>query len=62
MTAAAVKDGNRRHFDGEEVFLGTSVDEDIYVQDSRGISGVAGGIKVLNKIYGLVQAGRYMFN
>ena len=31
MTAAAAKDGKLRHVDAEEAFLGTSVDEEIYV-------------------------------
>ena len=39
----------------------TSVEE-IYVENSRGISGVPGGMGLLNKIYGLVQAGRCLFN
>ena len=31
MTVAAAKDGELRHFDAEEAFLETSVDEDMYV-------------------------------
>ena len=62
MTAAAAKDGELRHFDAEEEFLETSVDEEIYIQDSREISGVPGSMRLLNKIYGLVQAGRCLFN
>ena len=62
MTATAAKDGERRHFDADEVFLETSVGEEIYIKDSRGISKVSGGMRSLNKIYGLVQAGRCLFN
>ena len=62
MTTAAAKDGELRHFNAEEAFLETSVDEEISVQDSREISGVPGGMGLLNKIYRLVQAARYLFN
>ena len=34
----------------------------MYIYDFRGISGVPGGMRLLNKIYGLVQAGRGLFN
>ena len=34
----------------------------MYIYDSRGISGVPGGMGLLNEIYGLVQAGRGLFN
>ena len=61
-TAAAADDGELRHFDVEETFLETSVGEEIYVYDSRGISEVPGGMGLLNNIYGLVQAGRCLFN
>ena len=38
-----------------------SVDEEIYSQGSRGISGVPGGMGLLNNIYGLVLARRSLF-
>ena len=62
MTAAAVKDGELRRFDAEEAFLETSVDEEIYVKNYGGISRVHGGMRLLSKIYGLVHAGRCLFN
>ena len=40
----------------------TSVDEEMYVGDCRGISGIPVGMVLLNKIYGLIQAGRCLFN
>ena len=61
MPAAATLDGELRHFDSEGAFLETSVDE-ICVYGSRGISGVPGGMGLMNKIYGLVQVGRCLFN
>ena len=62
VTAAVVKDGELRNFDAEETFLETNVGEEIYIQDSREISEVPGGMRLLNKIHGLVQAGRCLFN
>ena len=62
MTAAAAKDGELRRFDTLGAFLETSADEETYDQDSRGISGVPEDMTVLNKTYGLVQAGRGLFN
>ena len=62
MPAAAALDGELRHFDSEGAFLETSVDEEIYVYHSRGISGVPGGMGLMNRIYGLVQVGRCLFN
>ena len=62
MTTAPAKDGELRHFDGEEAFSETSVGKQIYVYDSRGILGFPGGMESLNKIYRLVQARRYLFN
>ena len=59
---AAVKDGELRPFDAEEALLETSVCDEIYVQDSREISGVPGGMSLLNKIYGLVQGERCLLN
>ena len=50
MTVAVAKDGELRHFDAEEAFLETSVDDEIYVQGSRGISGILRGMGFLNKI------------
>ena len=38
------------HFDAEEAFLETSVDKEIYVEDSRGISGVHGGMGLLRRL------------
>ena len=62
MTVAAAKDGELRQFDADKAFLETSIDEEIHVQDLRGIPGVPGGMGLLNRIYGLVQAGRCLFN
>ena len=62
MTTAAAKDGELRHFNAEEAFLETSAGEDIYIYDSRGLLGVPGGMGLLNKIYGLVPAGRCLFD
>ena len=50
MTAAAAKDEELRHYNTEKVFLETSVDDEVYVQDSREISGVPGGMGWSNKI------------
>ena len=58
MTVAAAKDGELRHFDAKQIFLEASVGEEIY----RGISGVPEGMELLKEIYGLVQAGRCLFD
>ena len=62
FATAAAKDGELRHFDAEQALFEASVDEGICIRDSRGTSGVFGGIGLLNKIYGLVQARRCLFN
>ena len=58
MTVAAAKDGELRHFDAKQTFLEASVGEEI----CRGISGVPEGMGLLKKIYGLIQAGRCLFD
>ena len=59
MTAAAAKDGELRHFDAEEAFLKTDIDEEIYIEIPEEFQEFPGAVGRLNKaIYGLVQAGR----
>ena len=59
---AAAKDGELRQFHAKEAFLEMSLGQVIYIYYSRGISGVPEGMGLLNKIYGIRQAGRCLFN
>ena len=59
LAMAAAKDGELRHFDAEQEFLKSDIDEEIYVEIPEEFQEFSGAVGRLNKaIYGLVQAGR----
>ena len=61
LATTASKHDELRQFDAEQAFLEVSVDEEIYSQGSRGISGVPGSMVLVNNIYGIVLARRSLF-
>ena len=59
LAMAAAKDGELRHFDAEQAFLKTDINEEIYIEIPKEFQEFPGAVGRLNKvIYGLVQAGR----
>ena len=58
LLTAAANDGELYHFDTEQVFLVTSVDEEIYIKRPEENQTFPGAVGLLNKIYELVQAER----
>ena len=56
---AAAKDGKLRHFDAEQAFLKTDINQEIYIEIPEEFQEFPGAVGRLNKaIYGLVQARR----
>ena len=55
----AAKGGELHHFDAEQAFLKTNIDEEIYIKIPEEYQEFPGAVGLLNKvIYGLIQAGR----
>ena len=55
----AAKGGELRHFDAEQAFLKTNIDEEIYINIPAEYQEFPEAVGLLNKvIYGLIQAGR----
>ena len=55
----AAKGGELHHFDAEQAFLKTNIDEEIYIEIPVKYQEFPGAVGLVNKvIYGLIQAGR----
>ena len=59
LATAVAKDGKLHNFDTEQAFLKADIDEERYIEIAKECQEFSGAVKLLNKIHGFVQAGRY---